>query len=100
MPAKHVDRAGFVFAASNDVTVAPKQRAATGFPGDCLRFSHQQMFKEIGRNARPFFGTVPSIFPPQMFKKQDGMLTFFWYCAPDVLTENVSQTRRNAGLVF
>ena len=33
--------------------------------------------------------TVHPMFLPKMFKKQDGMLAFFWYCASDVLTKNV-----------
>jgi len=43
-----------------------------------------------------FFGTVPAMFTPKMFKKQRGMLAFFWYCASGFHTKNVSKTRRNA----
>ena len=40
--------------------------------------------------------TVPSTVLPKMFKKQDGMLAFFWYCACVFLTQHVQKTRRNA----
>ncbi len=33
--------------------------------------------------------TVHPMFLPKMFKKQDGMLAFFWYSASDFLTKNV-----------
>ena len=33
--------------------------------------------------------TVHPMFLPNMFKKQDGMLAFVWYCASDCLTTNV-----------
>ena len=51
------------------------------------------------------FGTVPPIFSPKMFEKQDGMLAFFyspffWYCASDFPCKNVLKTSRNARLFF
>ena len=46
-----------------------------------------------------FFGTVSSVFSPNMFKKQDGMLAFFLYCAHGVLAQNCKkQKKRNARL--
>ena len=45
-----------------------------------------------------FFGTVSSVFSPNMFKKQDGMLAFFLYCACGVLAQNCK--KQNEMLAF
>ena len=43
-----------------------------------------------------FFGTVSSVFSLNMFKKQDGMLAVFLYCARSCLAQNCKKTKRNA----
>ena len=45
-----------------------------------------------------FFGTVSSVFSPNMFKKQDGMLAFFLYCACGFLAQNCK--KQNEMLAF
>ena len=45
-----------------------------------------------------FFGTVSSVFFPNMFKKQDGMLAFFLYCAGGFLAQHCKQ--QNEMLAF
>ena len=45
-----------------------------------------------------FFGTVSSVFSLNMFKKQDGMLAVFLYCAGGVLAQNCK--KQNEMLAF
>ena len=43
-----------------------------------------------------FFGTVSSVFFPNMFKKQDGMLAVFLVLCPRFSCPKLQKTKRNA----
>ena len=45
-----------------------------------------------------FFGTVSSVFSPNMFKKQDGMLAFFFVLCLRFSCPKLQKTKRNARL--
>ena len=42
-----------------------------------------------------FFGTVSSVFSPNMFKKQDGLLAVFFCTAPAVFLPKIAKNNTN-----